>query len=734
VLYIDVQVNNPSRTNFTIHKPGLSLMLNGQAVASSAKGIDRVLIAHQRSSIIENIKINFSLMQAAVTVAPMLSNLIYGRPLDNTTTLKLTVTTDVFAALFGINLFSLPISVTVDLLEAMGTGTNGLGYVLAEKRKIKDGSEFDKYFPEAENSYTIVKPNGTVEDTVGFMAAIIDKWHKDAEGIAQVLKGDTVEETCQNIWNFCTTYLHYKPDKKGVEELRSPKRCWQDGQVLYRQQRAQGIPEEECSGIDCDCFTNLVCSILKCLKIPFNFRLADYTGEIGHVYVFTDKGNEIIIDPVYYHFNREKKYRRQISIDEKTLSKMKIAILNGTERTFEELTTGFSLAEIRKWEIERLYQLHSEAVAHPEKILAYGYHPAVYLQCLDYLIEYWNTVSRNKAIQIVEQKLREHNPFAGKPALNGMYAGLSGDPTFWVELGKGIVEFFVGLFSGPKKPAPTEQDKQAIQQISYEVASQVSSYFSQLFSSGNFTLDDIANTRKEAFKIRQTLWDKVNEFTNKFDVPSKETFQQVMGPVEGYFAKVDAFVTQLLNSGPEVAKGFNATVADIIHNGESPSKLALAKTQALSLKVIYGTPMGDDAIMGEMLRAKTNAASAGGKNIVTGRGGREATISAFNADKDLPGLLQRIMAVQPSGNLLVPPLPVFNAPTGGGSPVYTPTPGESGGGIITESGSGKGNDDAKQAGVSTPVIVGVIGTIAVLGFMYYQDQQKKNSKRPKQEA
>lgn len=731
VLYVSVLVNNSSRTSFTIHKPGLALIINGQTVAKAQKGIERITIRHNSRSVIENLKINFSLVQAAIAAVPILSNLVYGRPVSGTT-VKLQVTTDVFAELFSLPIFSIPVSVTVDLLEAMNTSVNGLGFVVAEKRHIENGSQFDRFFPEPKNSYTIIKPDGSVEDTIGLMAGVIEKWQQDTAAISRILQGETVQETCENIWDFCTTYLHYKPDTKGTEELRSPKRSWYDGQVLYREQQAAGIPENQCSGVDCDCFSIFVGTILKNLGIPFSIRITSYGKGWQHVYVVVPfKGSELIIDPVYHQFNREKKYEDQISINGQKLKDMKIAVLNGTGFSFEDLTSGFTLAEVRRWEIEHLIQLRNEAVQYPDRVLAYGYHPALFIQCLDYLIEYWNTTNRRKAIEYVEKALKEHNPYAGQPVLNGTYSGLHGDPSFWVELGKGVIDFFVNLFS--KKEA-TEQDIANIRNLAASTASQVSAFFINLFKDPTLDLDKIMAAHKEAQAIRGKMDGSVWDFLGKFKVANETSFyNEMLGQVDSYFNQLYAFIEQLFANAATATNQVAAVVKDILTNGESPSKLGEAKRLYATLKISMGKT-GDTYMRNAMLLGK----GKNPKDIKFAEG--QSPEQAFASDPVLPGLLQRILAAEQIGSPDIPPLPTFTATVyTGGSSGSGGSGGSSGSSVITtgrggESGGSSVIIDTEQGGdlplptkasMTTPMIVIGILAAAGIGYSIWQASQKK---------
>ena len=116
------------------------------------------------------------------------------------------------------------------------------------------------------------------------------------KAIAQVLKGNDTYSTASNIWKFAYHYIQYKEDENGKEQLREPNRSWADRE----------------SGIDCDCYSILISSILTNLGIDHKYRITKYNGNdyYQHVYVVIKQknGKEIIIDPVVNSFDYQKPY------------------------------------------------------------------------------------------------------------------------------------------------------------------------------------------------------------------------------------------------------------------------------------------------------------------------------------------------------------------------------------------------------------------------------------------
>ncbi len=178
-------------------------------------------------------------------------------------------------------------------------GVGHLGLVASEKRNIKSGAQYDKYFTAPKRNDKYLSYAGTTNDTIGFMSDIIKNTLDDTKKIAQVLKGNNMQSTLSNIFNFIFEHIQYKPDDPMNEELRRPKRAWAD----------------RVTGVDCDCYSILIGSILSNLNIPFALRMVKINGKpyYQHVYVVVPKdgrqaslaNNYYTVDPVLDTFNEE---------------------------------------------------------------------------------------------------------------------------------------------------------------------------------------------------------------------------------------------------------------------------------------------------------------------------------------------------------------------------------------------------------------------------------------------
>lgn len=300
----------------------------------------------------------------------------------------------------------------------MSEQRNFLGLVATHERKIRDGQEFDKFFPRAEGKGKIVVPDGNVRQTVRLMGDIVLQYASDTKQIAELLRGDSLNETCRNVWAWCYNHIQYKLDKDGVEQLRRPARTWADRK----------------SGVDCDCFSIFVGSILHNLGIPYRFRVTKYEAGWQHVYVIVPDGKgHITLDCVLDGFNDEKPFTDNFDhkMEKHYLSGIPIEFLSGisgeTDNQLNEVLTGGCLCGIAEEPTseQRLAKLKQYLITtrdyieqNPSSVLLTG-GAKNNLKMLNYAIEYWDTPKRDEALSILveaENKLSE-----GKDeAVNGL--------------------------------------------------------------------------------------------------------------------------------------------------------------------------------------------------------------------------------------------------------------------------------------------------------------------------
>jgi hypothetical protein len=159
------------------------------------------------------------------------------------------------------------------------------------KRYIKTGSAYDHLFPKSEGSNKTIKGNADVNDTVAFIPKVVHETLDQTKPISKKLKGVNVYDTCSNIWHFVYGHINYKKDQEGYEQIRSPARVWKD----------------RFSGVDCDCYSTFISSVLTNLSIPHKLRITKYWKDYyQHIYpVVQNGGREIILDCVTDKFNYE---------------------------------------------------------------------------------------------------------------------------------------------------------------------------------------------------------------------------------------------------------------------------------------------------------------------------------------------------------------------------------------------------------------------------------------------
>jgi hypothetical protein len=198
----------------------------------------------------------------------------------------------------------------------------GVGMVASRARSLKPGFEFDAYFPKPTYENPYLSKNAENEDTLEkFIPEMARKYQSDTERIAIVLKNATLISTCRNIWDFVYNHIQYKLDDPHEEQIRRPARTWAD----------------RTSGVDCDCYSVFISSILLNLGIRHYIRMTAYNTQRGfqHVYVIVPKtptsnlekrSDYIVIDCVMDAFDSEKPF---IYKKDKEMTPVNSAGLNG---------------------------------------------------------------------------------------------------------------------------------------------------------------------------------------------------------------------------------------------------------------------------------------------------------------------------------------------------------------------------------------------------------------------
>lgn len=266
----------------------------------------------------------------------------------------------------------------------------------ALKRHIQSGKAYDKYFSNHQGR-TINLPKADVHDTLAFMEQLVNDTLTQTKAISNVLQGSNLNQTCQHIFDFLYRHIQYKPDATGIEQLRTPNRAWAD----------------RATGIDCDCYSIFISSILTNLGIAHGFRITKYNGKPNyqHVYVVVPKDGQTIsnrssyyvIDPVLDGYNQEKTFSAKYD----KMMKIPHQILNGVQgqpytfgNEFNHLsglgsTTDDFLASTKAHLLNTLNQLEKNPNAFQSVVS-----PSVFKEQLIYVLENWNDpVAREGALE-----------------------------------------------------------------------------------------------------------------------------------------------------------------------------------------------------------------------------------------------------------------------------------------------------------------------------------------------
>lgn len=268
-----------------------------------------------------------------------------------------------------------------------------VGFTASGPRLIRDGSRYDRYFPRLDSVRdTLAKPNGTVEDTVRTMARVIKTYQSDTAKIAAELTGRTRHETLKNDWDFVFNHIQYRLDDG--EQIRRPAVSWKERE----------------RGVDCDCMTVFISTLLLHQGIDHHIRITKYDGKrnFQHVYIIVPEPDSsyITVDCVLHKFNYEKPYSEKKDFTMEGLG-IPIHVLHGTEQAqlpvgygyIDELISGTACEPKTPEEmLQRLVEIRDYVAANPEAISTIEYRPDNMLRMLNHIIDKWNTPEREQAL------------------------------------------------------------------------------------------------------------------------------------------------------------------------------------------------------------------------------------------------------------------------------------------------------------------------------------------------
>lgn len=285
-------------------------------------------------------------------------------------------------------------------------------------RNIKLGNQFNKYFGKPSYADPLLH-KGNVYSTLDAIQEIVSRTLNQTNSISQLLQGKSLHETTSNIWHFIYNHIQYKIDTPGIEELREPNRTWADRN----------------EGVDCDCYSIFISSILTNLKIPHKLRITEYDnkGYFQHVYVIVPNGKTrngqegyFIIDPVVDQFNYEKPFTKKF---DKAMA-IQHQLLNGIGNTMPVVAFGNEfnavaglgnvtdegIAEATRQHLSNTLAL---LMANPKKY-ADTIDPEVFANQLQYALDNWHDpVARMAVLEELEEmeELGEMSPVQGVSGL-----------------------------------------------------------------------------------------------------------------------------------------------------------------------------------------------------------------------------------------------------------------------------------------------------------------------------
>lgn len=283
--------------------------------------------------------------------------------------------------------------------------------ITSGQRRIRDGKQYDRYFPKPDEHDRIIIKDGEVSDTVELMEKVVHKYLTDTARIAPVLRRKTIEETCKSIYDFVYNNIQYKLDKRGLEQLRRPARSW----------------AERRTGVDCDCMSIFISSILTNLKIPHSFRITRYSADHWqHVYVIVpdNRGGYINIDAVVSPYGYEKPFTDKMDYT-MSLNGINVAVLSGLNSDLDTVVMGAGLsgsdlgATTAKQDLDSIYRhlvATRKSIAENPKMVSSIDDPQALIKMLDYAIQYFYTDKRDEALAVLEkneEQLNFRNGFSG---------------------------------------------------------------------------------------------------------------------------------------------------------------------------------------------------------------------------------------------------------------------------------------------------------------------------------
>lgn len=157
----------------------------------------------------------------------------------------------------------------------------------------------NRLIPKPKN-VELIKSDFITDDIIKIVLSQYDKHKDQLKEFAPHLKGDTVTDTCYNVWKFWRDHIRYVKDnaEQGHQLVKSPAAVWAD------------------KFADCKSFSIATAACLHTLGIKCVFRFVSFNPAtatiVTHVYIVAfDNGREIKIDCCLPNFNMEQTYAKK---------------------------------------------------------------------------------------------------------------------------------------------------------------------------------------------------------------------------------------------------------------------------------------------------------------------------------------------------------------------------------------------------------------------------------------
>lgn len=311
-------------------------------------------------------------------------------------------------------------------------------------------ANWDALIPAARNRTDTVRKSGTLAETVQQMHVLVRDYGRQMCKVANVLKTGDPEQDAYHVWHWIKTHVRFKLDKTGVEQLRTPARSWADRRT----------------GVDCDCYSIMAASLLKCMGYRPTFVVVKFSGQDSYTHVFV-VCNGYTVDVNMSQFNEEPDLINE---------RMQIDVLSGVATQTKGLSgcgcsgkstmgavsggcrCGGSCGKCSGDKRLKVWLEHAKGeCSSREYQLAKRLAPVVTIDAADELVPYgnlsWDDVKKYLAIQIVGLEHSQFRKFANEVYKQACLeragnAGLAGFGDWIRNAWNKVTDPFKKLFSG----------------------------------------------------------------------------------------------------------------------------------------------------------------------------------------------------------------------------------------------------------------------------------------------